>query len=78
MIIGTSPAPYGAKTTIENAVNNYPWLGCKVVGSFSLPNYYATFKDGAIIDGDLQKALEAEVQKLQDALNQWIKIFKCI
>ena len=47
----------GAKLTVENAVNYYPWLGAKVVGSFTLPDFYTSFKDGAIVDAEKVKAL---------------------
>jgi len=40
LILGTSPSPMGAKLTVENAAKCYPWLGAKVTGSVTVPNFY--------------------------------------
>jgi len=66
--LGTSPSPYGAATTVENAAKYFPWLGAKVVGSSTLPSYYANFKDGKVTNEELADKIKAEVKKLDEAL----------
>ena len=45
----------GAAITVENATKYYPYLGAKVVGSFSLVSFYKNFKDEKIADAELDK-----------------------
>ena len=71
LIFGTTPAPMGPSDTVSNAVNTYQYLGAKILGSFSFPNFYSEFKDNKLISQDLNDKLKTEIDKLIKELN-WI------
>ncbi|MFN9907394.1 MAG: hypothetical protein ACK56F_14950 [bacterium] len=55
-------------TTLSNAFQFYPYLGAKVTGKLSLPNYYKNFVDGKLVDENIENQLKQECENLLKAL----------
>jgi hypothetical protein len=66
LLLATSPGPRGAQSVLNIAVNEFPFRGATVVGSFSLPSFGDTFdtEKGCIKD----PAKDAELKQLVNSL----------
>ena len=45
MLLSTSPGASGAKTTLDSALQKFPYSGSDIIGSFSLPSFGENLKD---------------------------------
>lgn len=63
-LIATSPGKRGGTTVLTGAVNYFPFIGAEVVGSFSLPEFNVNFKDGKVVDEDLNASLKLALEAL--------------
>lgn len=57
-LMATSPGARGGKSNLENLEKVLPYRGAKSIASFSLPSFFDNFKDGKILDNDLDKQLK--------------------
>lgn len=63
-LMATSPGPRGGKTVLEIAEKRFPFNGGKVVGTFSLPKFEENFKDGKIVNEELNNELMEKLKIL--------------
>ncbi|WP_350287400.1 NAD(P)H-dependent oxidoreductase [uncultured Croceitalea sp.] len=58
LLMATSPGERGGTTVLQSASTYFPFLGAKIIATYSLPSFYDNFKDGEIIEENLKKELE--------------------
>lgn len=68
ILAATSPGARGGKSVLEIAKGRMPYHGALVVGSYSLPSFGENFKDGKIIDKNLDAELDEVVKKFQEKI----------
>lgn len=68
LLMATSPGARGGASVLEIAKNRFPFMGGNIVAEFSLPNFGNNFKDGKIINEDLNSELIAKVEVLKKSL----------
>ena len=56
-VLSTSPGPGGASSVLAQAVNSMPFFKGSVIGSLSVPSFYAVMVDGEIADAAIKQAL---------------------
>jgi len=54
LLLSTSPGARGGITVLDIALGRFPFMGGKIVGSMPLPNFNENFKDGKIVNEDVQ------------------------
>ena len=67
LLMSTSPGKGGGKTAHGLMQNSMPFFGGKVVASFNLPEFYQTFQDGEVVDGEHRQALESAISEFKKA-----------
>lgn len=68
LLFATSPGARGGATVLETANASFPYMGAKVVGGFAFPSFYDHFKEGKVVNSDLQNNIKTLVSNLQEAL----------
>lgn len=68
LLMASSPGGRGGASVLEMASERFPRHDANVVGKFSLPFFYDNFKDGKIINEDLNNDLLEEVNQFQESL----------
>ena len=68
LLMATSPGGRGGATVLEIAAGRFPYMGGNIVASYSLSNFYDNFKDGKIIDKQLNSQLDKAVQSFKNKL----------
>lgn len=68
LLMATSPGGRGGASVLEAAVTRFPFHNAKIAATFSLPLFDDNFKDGKVVNEELnQKLLNA----VQDFKNNW-------
>ena len=68
LLMASSPGGRGGASVLEMASERFPRHDANVVGKFSLPSFYDNFKDGKIINEDLNNDLLEEVNQFRESL----------
>lgn len=68
LLMATSPGARGGLSVLEIAKDRFPRHNANIVGVFSLPSFYENFKEGKIIDSELNRQLLAEVKQFEESL----------
>ena len=68
LLMATSPGGRGGASVLANASAYFPHAGASDVISFSLPKYFDNFKEGKIVDEDLNKSLQEKVLEFETKL----------
>ncbi len=64
-LLATSPGARGGSTVLEIAKNRFPFDGGKVLGVFSLPNFYKNFEDQkGITNSEFKNQLIEAIQNI--------------
>lgn len=58
LLFATSPGGRGGATVLQSASAYFPFLGGKIIETFSLPSFYDNFKEGEVIEENYRKELE--------------------
>ena len=58
--MSTSPGKGGAARHLKFLIRTLPYQGAHIAATFSLPSFYETFQDGAVV-GDHLEALQTQV-----------------
>ncbi len=58
LLMATSPGGRGGATVLRSASAYFPFLGAKVIATYSLPSFYDNFKEGEIIKEHSRYELE--------------------
>ena len=64
ILLATSPGPSGAANVLKQATDSAPFFAADVKASLSVPSFYDHFKDGKIINLDLNNQLVDAVKSL--------------
>ncbi len=71
LLLATSPGKSGARSVLGFAEKSFPFMGGKVIGTFSLPQYHQNFKpEEGILDEERKAAFQIELNKFQEVLSQ--------
>ena len=68
LLMATSPGGRGGATVLQSASAYFPFLGAKIIETYSLPSFYDNFKEGEIIEEDYRKELEDKTVKFSEEL----------
>jgi len=68
LLLSTSPGARGGITVLEAAKSRFPYMGGNIIESMSLPSFYENFKEGKIIDEELNHKLRLKVQTFEKQL----------
>ncbi len=69
LLLATSPGGRGGKSLLHAANTQFPFLGGKVTGSFSLPSFYQNFSaEEGIKDEQLNLSFREQIASFQAAL----------
>lgn len=63
LLLSTSPGGGGGTSALNVAKNTLPFFGAEVVDSYSVSTFYDVFKDGKIVDNDINQQLKQLVQQ---------------
>lgn len=58
LLFATSPGGRGGATVLQAASAYFPFLGGKIIETFSLPSFYDNFKEGEVIEENYRRELE--------------------
>ncbi|MDT7832979.1 NAD(P)H-dependent oxidoreductase [Flavobacteriaceae bacterium S356] len=62
LLMATSPGGRGGASVLASANASFPHMGADVVANFSLPGFFDNFKEGKIVDSELNETLKNAVQ----------------
>ncbi|QCK17056.1 NADPH-dependent FMN reductase [Mangrovivirga cuniculi] len=68
LLMSASPGGYGGGNVMKAASGFFPKCGAEVVDTFSLPKFYDNFKDGEIVDQELNYELKSKVEAFKNTL----------
>jgi len=68
LLMATSPGGRGGATVLQGASIYFPFLGAKLIGTYSLPSFYDNFKEGEIIEESFKKELEDKTVRFSKKL----------
>ncbi|MCD8413316.1 NADPH-dependent FMN reductase [Tenacibaculum finnmarkense] len=68
LLMATSPGARGGASVLSIAKNGFPHMGGNIIADFSLPSFFDNFKEGIIIDDELNTQLKEVVIKLKKSL----------
>ena len=68
LLMATSPGARGGASVLEIAKNKFPFMGGNIVAEFSLPSFDANFKEGNIINDNLNSDLIEAVKTFESSL----------
>ena len=64
LLLATSPGGRGGATVLAGAEVYFPYIGAKLVGTYSLPQFYNNFKDGEITNTEKKEELVALIHSI--------------
>ena len=68
LLFATSPGGRGGATVLQSASAYFPFLGGKIIETFSLPSFYDNFKDGEVIEENYRRELEDKTVRFSKEL----------
>ncbi|KJD32717.1 NADPH-dependent FMN reductase [Tamlana sedimentorum] len=68
LLMATSPGGRGGQTVLDIAKGRFPFHDGNIIETFSLPFFSENFKDGKIVNEDLDTQLKNSVKQFQKAL----------
>lgn len=68
LLMATSPGGRGGAGVLAAAKSTFPHLGGNIVADFSLPSFYDNFKDGNLVNEELNSALKSAIADFENAL----------
>ncbi|WP_298504406.1 NAD(P)H-dependent oxidoreductase [uncultured Maribacter sp.] len=68
LLMTTSPGERGGTNVLQLASNYFPFLGAKILETYSLPSFYDNFKEGEIIEENLRKELKDKIASFSKGL----------
>lgn len=63
LLVATSPGGRGGSSVLQSASLNFPFLGAKIIETYSLPSFYDNFRDGLIIEENFRRVLEDKIDR---------------
>jgi len=68
LLMATSPGARGGASVLEIAKNRFPFMGGNIVAEFSFPSFNDNFKEGNIINENLNNDLNIAVKTFEGSL----------
>lgn len=68
LLMATSPGGRGGQSVLDIASDRFPRHDAQITGTFSLPSFGSNFKDGKIVNEELNRQLINEVEKFKNSL----------
>lgn len=68
LLMATSPGGRGGATIMQSACSYFPFLGAKIIETYSLPSFYDNFKEGEVIEENLRKELKDKTASFSKGL----------
>ena len=68
LLMAASTGGRGGASVLEIAEGKFPRMGAKIVASYSFPSFNDNFKDGTIINNELEKKLRERVSEFENAI----------
>lgn len=68
LLMAASPGGRGGASVLASANASFPHMGAEIVSNFSLPGFFDNFKEGSIVDEELQGALKEAVSEFESKL----------
>ena len=68
LLLSTSPGPRGGQSVMEIALSRFPFNGGNIIGSMSFPSFGENFKDGSVINEDLNDKIINLVEQFSKAM----------
>lgn len=68
LLMATSPGARGGASVLKGAAADFPYRGADIKATFSLPSFYDNFKDGKIVNAELDTQLKEAVAAFKNAL----------
>ena len=68
LLMATSPGGRGGAGVLAAAKSTFPHLGGNIVAEFSLPSFYDNFKDGNVVNDELNLKLKSAVTTFEQSL----------
>lgn len=65
LLLSTSPGERGGQSVLEIALNRFPFHNAKIIGSLAFPSFNKNFKNGEVLNEELQLKLLAMVKDFQ-------------
>lgn len=68
LLLSTSPGARGGQTVLDLALGRFPYMGGNIIGSMSFPSFYDNFKEGRIVNSELESNLLRLVDEFEKAI----------
>ncbi|NND76827.1 MAG: NAD(P)H-dependent oxidoreductase [Flavobacteriales bacterium] len=68
LLMATSPGGRGGLSVLEAAAGRFPRMGGNIVAQFSLPSFYDNLSENGIVDEELKKQFEEQLEKFNKAI----------
>lgn len=68
LLLSTSPGPRGGQSVMQIALSRFPYNGGNIIGSMSFPSFGENFKDGSVINQELNVKLTDLVEQFSKAI----------
>ncbi|MDO1500715.1 NAD(P)H-dependent oxidoreductase [Winogradskyella maritima] len=68
LLMATSPGARGGQSVLGIANSRFPIHDADIVAKYSLPSFNDNFKDGKIVNDELNEELEEQVEQFKNAL----------
>lgn len=69
LLMASSPGARGGATVLEIAKGRFPYMGGNIVATVSFPSFHDNFKNGKVLDENLDKEIIVAVQKLEEQIH---------
>ena len=66
LLMAASPGGRGGQSVLDSGISRFPRMGAKELVIFSFPNFHDNFKEGKIVNEDLNKELKSQVIKFEE------------
>ncbi len=68
LVMAASPGGRGGAGVLASALGTFPHMGANVVSNFSFPVFYDNFKDGSVVNEELNEKLKEAVATFENSL----------
>ena len=69
LLMAASPGGRGGRSVLDIASDRFPRMGAQIVAEFSLPAFGDNFKEGVIVNPDLDGSLKEAINSLINQIN---------
>lgn len=68
LLLSTSPGPRGGQSVMELALSRFPFNGGNIIASMTFPSFGQNFKDGSVINKELNDQLTDLVEQFSKSI----------